>query len=121
MTETDEAPHTAILLLEDEMALGETVSSLLNEAGYSVLGPFRTVLQSVDACRAQKPAAAVLDILLERGTGYALADYLIFQRVPLVFYTALDVAEIPEWYRQHAIVPKLRGPQALLDAVAKVL
>ncbi len=115
-----DAPNLPVLVVEDEDAVAATLFDLLDEAGYEVIGPFRDVPQSVEACRARMPAVAVLDIVLERGTSYALADFLILQGIPVVFYTGREFAEIPEWYRQHPVVAKLAPPGALLAAVVRL-
>jgi two-component system, OmpR family, response regulator len=114
-----------ILLVDDNAELLTLLSSAFEEAGYSVLTAPRG-RTALDLARKEKPALAVLDILLPDLMGYDVAEALKRLHVPFVFMsgvhkggkaatTALD---------RHGALAFFEKPfdrRALLDAVRKAV
>lgn len=78
-----------ILLVDDEQALLDMVSSILVEEGFSHLKTAKTVREALDMAESFQPELAILDVMLPDGNGFDLlrslrqtADY------PILFLTA---------------------------------
>jgi len=97
-----------LLLVEDEPLLALGMADAAASLGADIVGP----VASVDDARAlvtQLPEldAAILDVNLGPETVYPVADLLRERRVPFVFSTAVDGAELPERFHD---VPLCRKP-----------
>lgn len=119
LTATMELP--CVLVVEDEGMVAEMVSSVLTEAGYAVLGPFATTGEAFDALATAAPSAAVLDIGLGGQSSYGLADRLVADGVPVVFYTGRRLDQIPSPYCNQRIVQKGAPIGRLESALAEII
>src|SRR5687767_2521570 len=79
-----------ILVVDDNQELLSLLTQLFEDAGYQVVAASKGK-QAVDAAKANKPQAAVLDILLPDMMGYHLADQLRKENgsLPLIFVTGV--------------------------------
>ncbi|GAA0338542.1 response regulator transcription factor [Oceanobacillus oncorhynchi subsp. oncorhynchi] len=78
-----------ILLVDDEAALLEMVTSILKNNGFQQIRTAKTMKEAITAANAYKPEFAILDVMLPDGDGFTLlkqlreiADY------PVLFLTA---------------------------------
>ncbi|WP_339238130.1 response regulator transcription factor [Oceanobacillus sp. FSL W7-1281] len=78
-----------ILLVDDEAALLEMVTSILKNSGFQQIRTAKTMKEAITAANAYKPEFAILDVMLPDGDGFTLlkqlreiADY------PVLFLTA---------------------------------
>jgi len=78
-----------ILLVDDEAALLEMVTSILKNNGFQQIRTAKTIKEAITAANAYKPEFAILDVMLPDGDGFTLlkqlreiADY------PVLFLTA---------------------------------
>ncbi|HVE86002.1 MAG TPA: response regulator [Myxococcales bacterium] len=116
-----------ILVVDDNQELLSLLTQLFEESGYSVIaaGKGRTAL---DAAKAGKPQAAVLDLLLPDMMGYHLADQLRKEqpRLPLVFVTGVfkggkHALEARQKYGAAAYFEKPFEAAKLIEAVAQLV
>jgi len=73
-----------VLLIEDELTIGQELQSALSEAGFAVDGPVVTVDDAVCAAEEGEYDAAVLDANLNGQNAGSIAAVLIERRVPFV-------------------------------------
>jgi len=103
-----------ILLVEDEYFQALDAKRWLEAAGAEVIGPAGNP-QSIDECMKRDDFdAAIVDINLGSGADYRVADALSERRVPMVFLTGYDHAQIPA---KHAEVPCLTKPAKVGEVI----
>ena len=118
---TDPARTPAVLIVEDDAALGEAIGLCVEDAGYAVAGFAQSVEAALAELGRQPIDAALLDINLQGELVYPVAHALAELGVPFVFVTAKPPSEIPEAYRNRLVVPKPYYDAALCAALASVL
>lgn len=83
-----------LLLVDDEPALLKMVSDILKDAGFENIIMAKTVKEAVTAAKEEKPALAILDVMLPDGDGFSLMQQLrVFTDIPVIFLTAKDEAK----------------------------
>lgn len=104
-----------VLVVEDEYLLAEDLRQDLEDQGADVLGPVPSVAEALELLR-QDPAPdlAVLDINLQGGKVYPVADALRAKAIPFLFATGYDAQAIPPAY---ADVPRTEKPLALRELI----
>ena len=90
-----------ILIVEDEFMLAEDLSSLLEDAGATVLGPVGWVDEAVAFIQGHgdQLSAAVVDVNLHGEASYPIADALVACGTPFVFVTGYDLSAMDAAYR----------------------
>jgi DNA-binding response OmpR family regulator len=109
-----------ILVVEDENWLAMELSWLVQEAGYAVLGPERSV---AEACKLLDRIAvdlALLDVAVGDDTVFPLSRVLEDMGVPFIFLTGKP-GLLPAEYSWRPLVPKPWQPTALLALISRVL
>jgi DNA-binding response OmpR family regulator len=76
-----------ILVVEDDFIIGLELSSILSDAGATVVGPLKTVQEALLSADDEALSAAILDIRLGAETVAPVARLLAAHHVPFVFYT----------------------------------
>ncbi|MFT3840009.1 MAG: response regulator [Myxococcaceae bacterium] len=79
-----------LLVVDDNKELLAVLTTLFEESGYSVSGHGKG-RSALDAAKAARPLAAVIDVLLPDMMGYALADQIhaVYPDLPVVFMTGV--------------------------------
>jgi DNA-binding response OmpR family regulator len=85
-----------ILVVEDEFYLAKDLQYALTQAGATILGPFPRREEALAAMARSRPDCAIIDVNLGRGANFELADELVRQGVPFLFFTGYDQAVIPQ-------------------------
>jgi CheY-like chemotaxis protein len=94
------------MVVEDEALVAMALGELLNEMGYSVIGPFNRISEAIIALRDGRINAAVLDINLGGEVVYPLADILMTDGIPFIFVTGYSEEEIePRGSDRHSRAP----------------
>jgi PAS domain S-box-containing protein len=96
-----------IMVVEDEALVAMALGELLNEMGYSVIGPFSRISEAIIALRNGRIDAAVLDINLGSEIVYPLADILMADGVPFIFVTGYSDEGIEHRFSN---IPVLQKP-----------
>ncbi len=112
-----------LLVVDDNKELLAVLTQLFEESGYSVSGHGKG-RSALDAAKAERPVAAVIDVLLPDMMGYALADQLhaLYPELPVVFMTGVfkggkHAAEAKTKHGVHHYFEKPFDAKRLLEAV----
>ncbi|MBP0465817.1 response regulator [Roseomonas sp. PWR1] len=112
-------PHR-ILIVEDETLVAMLVEDALNDAGYGVIGPARTVTEALHLLEGERPSAVVLDLNLAGESSGGIADLLAARGIPFVVATGYGAAGVPPQHRNAPVLPKPYDPADLTAAVARL-
>ena len=111
-----------ILVAEDEPVVAFDLCDTVEEAGFEVVGPHAGVSAASLACDRATPDLAILDITLEDGEVYALAERLTAQNVPIIFHSGRHAeADVKARFPRATTVIKPCPPADMLGAVAGAL
>ena len=108
-----------VLVVEDDYYLATDLVRTLERAGAEIIGPVPNVRDALALLRAQ-PDAAVLDVELQDGKSFPIADAFAERHIPFVFATA-SVEVIPPKYQARPICPKPAPVAAVLNALRGAL
>lgn len=114
-----------ILVVEDEPIIAMVLEDMLLDLGCEVVGPAATLVEAQALAETAEIDAALLDININSGRSYVVADELRRRAVPFAFATGYgeegiedgggDAPVLQKPYRQAQIEAVLRG---LLGAAA---
>ncbi|HXF54368.1 MAG TPA: response regulator [Hyphomicrobiaceae bacterium] len=100
-----------VLLVEDEGLVALQLQMDLEENGYHVVGPGRTLQEGAALARSEQIDAALVDVRLGSETSASIAEILLARQIPFVFATGYtDSTILPEHLRH---VPRLNKPYAM--------
>jgi DNA-binding response OmpR family regulator len=111
---------TRILVVEDENFLAMELTWIVEDAGYSVVGPERSVGETSKMLARNKVDLALLDINIGGELVFPVAMMLDTLGVPFVFITSYS-ALVPAEYRHRPLMTKPLRPQALLALILRIL
>jgi len=107
-----------ILVAEDEPIIAFDLCDTVEEAGYLVEGPHAGSLSAALACEEGQPDLAILDITLEDGEVFALAEQLGANNVPIIFHSGRDTEDdVKARFPDATTLTKPCPPADMLDAV----
>jgi DNA-binding response OmpR family regulator len=109
-----------ILLVEDENWVAMELAWLVEDAGYTVLGPERSVAEARKALGRVKVDLALLDVSLGSETVFPVSKVLEDMRIPFIFVTG-NPALLPAEYSRHPLVSKPWQRGALLALIPQVI
>lgn len=111
-----------ILVAEDERIIAFDLCDTVEEAGYEVEGPHSGITSAMLACQKERPDLAILDIELEDGMVYELAQKLANENVPIIFHSGHEAeAEVARRFPQAMTLAKPCPPSDVLRAINRVL
>jgi DNA-binding response OmpR family regulator len=110
---------TRILIVEDQPSLAAAIAAILRAKGYDV-GAYPSVARAMHALGAHHVDMAILDINVEDGLVFPVADELAARGVPYAFCSSMHPDDLPA---RHAGALFLRKPfdEAELVALAAEL
>ena len=107
-----------ILVAEDEPIVAFDLCDTVEEAGYLVEGPHSGVSAATEAYENGAPDLAILDITLEDGEVYALAEQLEAANVPIIFHSGSHKREdVEARFPRATTLTKPCTPTDMLSAV----
>jgi two-component SAPR family response regulator len=109
-----------ILVVEDEALVALEIMSILNEAGFEIVGPVGTVNAAMTAIETERFDAALLDINLHNIPSFDIAKALQKKEIPFAFVTAYSNIPFPPELRTAPLLRKPTRDQQLV-AMAKTL
>ncbi|WP_096785981.1 response regulator [Rhodobacter sp. CZR27] len=125
MTPADPAPpadeRPLVLVVEDDLILGMTLVDDLEEAGFAVAGPARSVAEAIRLLAHQRPQAALLDIDLRGETSFPVARALQAQSVPFAFVSGNPPSSLPPEFETAMLLEKPVSPLLLATALEKLM
>lgn len=111
-----------ILVAEDELIVGFDLCDTVEEAGFEVQGPHAGISSAMLAFQKEKPDLAILDIELDDGVVYPLAQKLTEENVPIIFHSGRYSSEqVAEHFPSATTLAKPCPPAQVLDAVNGIL
>jgi DNA-binding LytR/AlgR family response regulator len=110
-----------VLVAEDELLIALDIVDELEGAGFRIAGPFARARDAIEFCRQRMPDCAVLDVRLQDGECFPLADLLAEQGAPIVFHSGHASRQgLSERYPQAEVCPK-PAPSARIAALVRNL
>lgn len=114
--------HQCVLVAEDEMIIAVDLCDTVEEAGFEVQGPYDTAQSAIDAVERRTPDLAILDINLEGGEVYPLAERLMAQNVPVIFHSGrVSPAEVFKRYPGALALAKPSPPDQIIATMREAL
>jgi DNA-binding response OmpR family regulator len=83
-----------VLVVEDEFLIAMELDAVLQEAGFTVVGPVSSVGEALDAIQAERPDAAVLDVSLYGQRVTPVAQVLLSIETPFVLTSAYQPSDL---------------------------
>ncbi len=114
-------PSPVILVVEDDSAVREPLVKFLKMRQYTVVTA-ETADEGLDAIRRQRPAAAIVDLRLRRGTGREVV-VSIPPEIPVIIFTGLrtESADIETIRPLTRLVEKPFSLVMLMDTIEDML
>ena len=107
-----------ILVAEDEPIVAFDLCDTVEEAGYEVEGPYSGISSATQACESDRPDLAILDITLEDGDVFALAERLEADNVPIIFHSGSNAEkDVKARFPGATTLTKPCPPADMLNAV----
>ena len=111
-----------ILVAEDEPIVAFDICETVESAGYAVSGPFGDISSAMVACQQERPDLAILDVTLDDGMVYPLAEKLIAENVPVIFHSGnVSTDEVKRRFPQSRALAKPCPPAKIIDSVQTML
>jgi len=111
-----------ILIVEDDALLAFDLEDLLREAGAEPIGPALSLTDGKALAETREFDAALLDIDLGNEKVWPLAEYLVAQRRPFAFVSALcALGAMPTGLGVARCLSKPARPHAIIDLVAEMV
>ncbi len=111
-----------ILVAEDEAIIAYDLCNTVEEAGYTVAGPFCDVSSAMLSFQKHKPDLAILDVQLDDGNSFPLAEQLMAENVPVIFHSGnYAPGEVNERFPSAAALAKPCPPAQVIESVQQAL
>lgn len=121
MTQTSQSTR-AVLIVEDEPIVAMDLVFIIEDLGHRVVGPFRSVRETLERLGDSLPDLAVLDVNVADGQIFPVADQLMAANIPIVFCSAhLANSELAERYPASTTVIKPYSEQQVQIALRRGL
>lgn len=110
-----------VLLVEDELFVALDLQDTIEEAGFSVDGPYISVASALSALGGALPNCAILDVQLADGEVYPVAEVLVTAGVPFIFHSGhADASMLVERFPSAIVCSKPCSPAQLRDTLKRV-
>ncbi len=111
-----------ILVAEDERIVGFDLCETVEEAGFEVAGPHSDISSAMLSFQKNKPDLAILDVQLDDGIVYPLAQKLRDEDVPIIFHSGqFNRDEMEERFPEATTLLKPCPPNEMLRTVVRIL
>lgn len=111
-----------VLVIEDDGLIALDISDTLDELGYVVVGPMRTVESALTTIDNEVVDVALLDVNLRNGeTSYPIAEVLSQRGVPFAFLTGYGEADLDGSFRDRPVISKPIDEKTLSETLRKLL
>lgn len=112
-----------ILIVEDLWLLADEMCSAIESEGGSVLGPFPSCADALEALASAPvaPDAATLNVQLIDGESYPVADRLKALGLPFLFASATGQLTLPDRFARNVLLSKPLGGHKVAQALAALL
>lgn len=111
-----------VLVAEDELIIGVDLCDTVEEAGFAVEGPYDTLDSAMLSVQKRRPDVAILDVRLDDGEVFPLAEALIKENVPIIFHSGqVSPAEVNDRFPGAIACSKPCPPSRMIDMVREAL
>ena len=111
-----------ILVAEDEALIAWDLCDTVETAGYAVEGPFQDISSAMLSFQKHKPDLAILDVQLNDGNVFPLAEQLMAEDVPVIFHSGNHGPnEINARFPKACSLAKPCPPAHIIDSVQQAL
>ena len=111
-----------ILVAEDEPLIAYDLCDTVETAGYCVEGPFEDISSAMLSFQKHKPDLAILDVQLNDGSAFSLAERLMAEDVPVIFHSGnCTQHEMAARFPGARSLAKPCPPAHIIDSVQQVL
>jgi DNA-binding response OmpR family regulator len=110
-----------VFVVEDEPLVSALICDMLEELGYEVAATARDVASAIEAAKSAEIDVAILDLALEDGNAFPVAEILHHRRIPFIFATGLDLSRAREALPNVVVLKKPFGATALDDALKELV
>jgi len=110
-----------VLLVEDELFVALDLQDTIENAGFSVDGPYISVASAMSALGSVLPDCAILDVRLADGEVYPVAEALAAAGIPFIFHSGhADASMLVERFPSAVVCGKPCSPAQLRDTLKRV-
>ncbi len=110
-----------VLVVEDEMTIVLMIEDALIDLGALVIGPAAHIDTALQLARDESIDAAVLDVNIQGGDSYAVADILAERGIPFVFCSGYSDWELEDRHRDRPRLTKPYSSRELDDRLLQLL
>lgn len=111
-----------VLVAEDEAIVALDMCDTVEEAGFEVEGPHNNVSSAMLALQKRKPDLAILDVELDDGDSFKLAEQLMADNVPVIFHSGqFSPDDVAKRFPNAIACSKPCPPGEILDKVQVAL
>ena len=110
-----------ILVVEDENYQAMEMSWMIEDAGYSVVGPEASVEATRQVLAQQRVDLALLDVMLGDETVFPISRLLDSLGTPFIFVTVCSPAALPAEFQARPLVAKPYRPADLVSFIQSIL
>ena len=111
-----------VLVAEDELIIGVDLCDTVEEAGYEVAGPYDSASSAIDALELRTPDLAILDVRLDDGEVFPLAEKLMAANVPVIFHSGeISPKEVSGRYPNAHALAKPCPPNQIIETMREAL
>jgi DNA-binding response OmpR family regulator len=111
-----------VLVAEDELIIGVDLCDTVEEAGYEVAGPYDSASSAIDALEHRTPDLAILDVRLDDGEVFPLAEKLMAANVPVIFHSGeVSPSEVSDRYPNAHALAKPCPPNEIIATMREAL
>lgn len=115
------AGNRRVLVIEDEMSVVLMIEDALLALGAEIVGPTAWLDTGLQLAREAAIDLAVLDINIQGGNSYPVADILAERGIPFIFCTGYGDWALEERHRDRPRLTKPFSPGELSDRVIELL
>jgi len=110
-----------VLLVEDENLIALLLEDMLAELGHTVIGPIARLNKALEIAQRDEFDVAILDVNINGGDTYPIAEALAARDIPFVFSTGYGRNSLRAPYHDRPILQKPFQQDDLKKLFAEVL
>jgi len=116
-----EIAGSRVLIVEDEPLIAMALEDVLLDMGCMVIGRVAGIADALARIGDQPIDVAILDVNVEGGQSYEVADALLGRGVPVVFTTGAGEEGVDRRYAGNVVLGKPFVPMGVLAALRQTL
>ena len=82
------------------------LEDMLEELGHVVVGPYGDLAKAIDVATTEEVDVAILDVNINGGDTFPIADVLTSRNIPFAFSTGYNRSSLPLQYREGFVLQK---------------